>query len=65
MAFSYFSMAAKQGKPDSMLNIGVMYENGQYVKQDFKEALRWYNKADDAGDENGAKFYQALSKRIT
>jgi len=26
-------------------NLGVMYENGQGVPQDYKEAVKWYTKA--------------------
>jgi len=30
-----------------------MYENGQGVEQDFKEAVKWYQKAADQGFANG------------
>ena len=30
-------------------NLGVMYYTGQGVEQDFKEAVKWYQKAADQG----------------
>ena len=31
-------------------NLGVFYANGEGVEQDFKEAVKWYQKAADQGD---------------
>ena len=62
-AFEYFMMAAEQGKPDSMCNIGVMYEYGQYVRKDRREALKWYKKALDNGDPNAERYYLSLLRR--
>ena len=36
---------AKQGNADAQYNLGVMYEGGQRVLQDYKEALKWYRLA--------------------
>ena len=30
-----------------IVNLGVMYENGEGVTQDFKEAVAWYQQAAD------------------
>ena len=35
---------------DAEYNLGVMYERGQGVEQDFKEAVKWYRKAAEQGD---------------
>lgn len=36
---------AEQGLAKAQHNLGVMYENGRGVPQDFEEARRWYEKA--------------------
>ena len=41
-AFSKFKNAAAQGNSEAQKNLGVMYTNGQGVKQDYAEAVRWY-----------------------
>ena len=41
--------AAEQGHAGAQCNLGVMYENGQGVKQDHAEAVRWYRKAAEQG----------------
>ncbi|HUL07275.1 MAG TPA: tetratricopeptide repeat protein [Candidatus Acidoferrum sp.] len=40
---------AEQGKAWAQYNLGVAYEDGEGVKQDYKEALKWYRKAADQG----------------
>ena len=64
LAYEFFMMAAKQGKADSMLNIGVMYENGEYLAKDYHKALEWYRKAADNGNSDGEQFYNALQYRM-
>jgi hypothetical protein len=44
-ALSKFRSAAQQGIADAQLNIGYMYEHGQGVTKDSKEAFRWYRLA--------------------
>ena len=40
---------AKQGNADAQFNLGVMYENGEGVRQDDAEAVRWYRQAAEQG----------------
>ncbi|WP_277600823.1 tetratricopeptide repeat protein [Eikenella corrodens] len=40
---------AEQGNADAQYNLGVMYDNGQGVRQDYAEAARWYRKAAEQG----------------
>ncbi len=40
---------AKQGNAKAQHNLGVMYEIGEGVPQDFAEAVKWYRKAADQG----------------
>ena len=41
---------AEHGHPAAQFNVGVLYEKGQGVAQDFAEAARWYLKAAEQGD---------------
>jgi len=40
---------AEAGNADAQYNLGVMYENGQGVPQDYKEAVKWYRLAAEQG----------------
>lgn len=42
--------AAEQGNAAAEFNLGVMYENGQGVRQDYVQAVQWYRKASEQGD---------------
>ena len=41
---------AEQGDAKAQFNLGVMYDNGQGVTQDDKEAVKWYRKSAEQGD---------------
>ena len=41
-AVRLYRLSAEQGFASAQYNLGVMYEIGQGVLQDYKEALRWY-----------------------
>jgi len=40
---------AESGNIDAQFNLGGMYDKGQGVEQDFREAVKWYQKAADQG----------------
>jgi TPR repeat protein len=40
---------AEQGKADAQFNLGGMYDYGQGVTQDDKQAVKWYRKAAEQG----------------
>jgi uncharacterized protein len=42
----YFGKAAAQGHPGAQLNLGMLYENGNGLPQDFAMALHWYKQAE-------------------
>ena len=44
-----YRKAADQGNPQAQFNLGVIYENGRGVPQDYAEAVRWYRKAAEQG----------------
>ena len=41
--------AAEQGNATAQYNLGVMYDNGQGVRQDDAQAVQWYRKAAEQG----------------
>ncbi len=40
---------AEQGNADVQYNLGIMYDQGQRVPQDYKEAIKWYTKSAKQG----------------
>ena len=40
-----FDWLAKRGSPEARLALGVIYEEGQGVEQDYERAFDWYQKA--------------------
>jgi len=61
LAKNYFEQAAGRGYGLAMINLGMLYENGQGVTQDFEQARDWYEKATAAGD---ARFKVAAMYRL-
>ena len=45
-----------------MYHLGVCYEKGVGVEKDTQEAVGWYRKAADLGDEPAAKRLAELGK---
>ena len=41
---------AEQGVADAQYNLGLMYYNGQGVRQDYAEAVKWYRQAAEQGN---------------
>ena len=52
IAFKLWLPLAEQGDVAAQNNLGLMYENGQGVKQDYAEAVKWYRKAAEQGNAN-------------
>jgi hypothetical protein len=50
-AFAPCSIAAEQGDALAQSNLGLMYEQGLGVVQDYAEAVRWYRAAAEQGNE--------------
>ncbi|KAG9063558.1 hypothetical protein KI688_004443 [Linnemannia hyalina] len=51
-AMDWYLKAAQQGHASAHYNIGVLYNNGQGVPQDYAQAMEWYLKAADQGYAN-------------
>ena len=41
---------AQQGDAAAQYNLGLMYDNGQGVTQDYKEAVKWYSLSAEQGN---------------
>lgn len=62
-AFDLMKKAAEQGNANAEVYLGTMYRNGQGVKKDRDEAIRWYNAAIARGSawgmfEMGSLLYE-------
>jgi len=44
-AFALFQAGAKHGSENSMSNLGIFYEKGEVVPQDYAKAREWFEKA--------------------
>jgi uncharacterized protein len=47
---SWYRKAAEKGDARAQYNLGLMYDNGLGVPQDYAAALRWYRKSAEQGD---------------
>ena len=41
---------AEQGYVDAQYNLGVLYDHGEEIPQDYNAALKWYNLATEQGN---------------
>lgn len=53
-AAEYYLIAAEKGYAPSQNNLGILYENGQGVKQDFQKAIFWYKASFAQGNTDAA-----------
>ena len=51
--------------PGAQSNLGLMYEKGLGVKQDYIEAHKWFNLAGMNGNEVGRKNADIVEKKMT
>lgn len=54
-AFELYKLAADQGDPWGMVNLGEMYEGGKGVPQDLTRANELFERAAATGDEEAEK----------
>ena len=45
-----YSLSAEQGFAKAQFNLGLTYDNGRGVPQDYKEAVKWYRLSAEQGD---------------
>jgi TPR repeat protein len=63
-AFKSYRMAAEEGIAVAQTNLGLMYDNGLGVEQDYVQAHKWYNIAGTNGDETGRKSKDDVEKQM-
>ena len=49
LALAEFLSAAEQGDAEAQYRLGLMYDKGQGISRDLKEAFRWYSLAAEKG----------------
>ena len=52
------------GNAVAQTNLGLMYDNGLGVEQDYVQAHKWYNIAGTNGDETGRKSKDDVEKQM-
>jgi TPR repeat protein len=53
-------LAAAQGCPEALYEVAFFHEHGYGVAADVAEAIRWYRRAQTAGDPDAAGKLQEL-----
>ncbi len=56
---------AERGKAVAQWSLGIMYERGRGVPQDYVQAYRWYTLAAGQGDDLAEKFKDHLEKSMS
>ncbi len=64
-ALKEFRALAEQGDADAQYTLGLMYELGQGVQQDYVQAYLWFNLAAAQGDEGARKDRDILAEQMT
>jgi hypothetical protein len=65
-AFREFRSLAENGHANAQIQLGIMYEMGLGVKQDYTEASKWYQRAAIQGDKTaGKKLLEMRKKGLT
>jgi TPR repeat protein len=62
-AFREFRSLAEEGHIKAQLQLGIMYEMGLGIKQDYSEASKWYQKAAIQGDKAAQKRLLEMRKK--
>lgn len=62
-AFREFRSLAEKGHAKAQLHLGIMYEMGLGVKQDYSEASKWYQQAAIQGDKEAQKKLVEMRKK--
>ncbi len=63
-ALREFKPLAAQGDAKAQLGLGLMYQQGQGVAQDYQEALKWYRLASDQGNARAKANLYRVAPRI-
>lgn len=64
-AVKWYILAAEQGHSKAQFNLGVMYDNGEGVLEDYVQAYAWYNLSAAQGNEMASLNKDKLRKLMT
>ena len=64
-AVRWYRLAAEQGDATAQNNLGVAYNNGEGVPQDYVLAHMWLNVAAATGHENARKARENVAANMT
>jgi hypothetical protein len=64
-AMYWYRKAADQGDASAQCNLGVMYDKGQYMPQDYVYAYMWFNLSAAQGNQTAAKNQDNVARRMT
>ena len=52
---AFYRLAAKQGYAPAQYNLGIMYDKGEGVPQNYEEAMKWFHLAAKQGNPEAQK----------
>jgi uncharacterized protein len=61
--FEQTRKAAEQGNAEAQTKLGAMYTQGQFVKQDYAEAVKWFRLAAEQGNAAAQYFLGGMYER--
>ena len=64
-ALAEYEVAAKQGRPDALYNLGLAYSTGQGVDVDYVAAHKWFNLAAMKGVNEARKWRAQISAEMS
>jgi hypothetical protein len=64
-AVNWYRKAAAQGYSDAQFNLGIMYQNGLGIPQDYVQAHMWFNLAAMTGDQGAAENRNIVAGLMT
>ena len=62
-AAQLYQKACDSGEAGGCFGLGLLYQNGQGVRQNFSTAKQYYGKACDLGIQKGCDLYRKLNER--
>ena len=64
-AHKLFLSLAEQGDASAQFNLGMMYDNGRGVPQDYALAYMWFNLCGSSGDKDCVKNRNIVEEKMT
>lgn len=61
LAFDFYKRAAEMGSADGAFTIGRMYATGEFVKTNYREALKWMLVAQNKNHPQATKYVEVLT----